>query len=96
MEKESFDGKTDLQKGGKGVSLQIESLDADIGGRRIQSIKNRETRQVMKCMAIVVSWLMFCDLLVDVRTYIYNIDSSTHFVELSQFVYDSSMYLVST
>lgn len=54
MEKESFDGRIDLQKDGKGVSLQIVSLDADTRGQGIQSIKNRETRQVMKCMTIVL------------------------------------------
>lgn len=35
MEKESFDGRNDLQKDGKGVSLQIVSLDADTRGQGI-------------------------------------------------------------
>ena len=59
MEKESFDGRTDLQKGGKGVSLQIASLEANTRGEETESTKNRETRQVKKCMTIVECWLCF-------------------------------------
>ena len=68
MEKDSFDGKTDLQKGGKGVSLQIASLDANIR-EGIESTKNRDTRQVKKCMTRFSRLAMFCDLLLDRRLY---------------------------